>query len=230
MNPIVEDGLEWRRIFWVNGVSPRDSSYRNTVHNPPCNGWQSAFIVTGEKRSVVFCPYSFESFPMPNDAAELVRSLPNDVTTRTRIWMKDFLQRKWQEYQTLGLMKDYDTAALVFRRLGMEPPQQLVKGGEEDVREKGGKGPAPELLKPVRRSGKRGAFLQYFLDNFGSRSVREAMADLEMTRSNVLSYLFMLHKDHGIGYTLVGDTAEITLPDGVTEPFDTKEAADGQPA
>jgi hypothetical protein len=215
MNPIIEEGLEWRRIFWVNGSTPKGSSYRNTVSNPPCNGWQSAFVILGEKRSVVFCPYTFESFPMPNDAAELIGSLPNDVTTKTRIWLKDILKRKWQENQTLGLMKDYDTAALVFRRFGMEPPQQLVKGGEEDVREKGGKQPAKELLKPVRRKGKRGDFLQYFLDNFGSRSVREAMADLEMTRSNVLSYLFIIQKDHGIGYRIIGDTVDIVLPDGV---------------
>lgn len=221
MNPIVDDGLEWRRFFWVNGSMPKDSAYRNTVTNPPCNGWQSAFVLMGEKKSVVFCPYSFESFPMPNDAAELARSLPNDVDVAKRTFLKGLLLRKWQEFQTAGLMKDYDTAAVVFRRMGLEPPAQLVRGGEEDVREKGGKQPAKELLKPVRRKGKRGDFLQYFLDNFGSRSVRETMADLEMTRSNVLSYLFMLHKDHGIGYTLVGDTAEIALPDGVTEPFDS---------
>lgn len=217
---LIADGVEWRRIFWVSGSMPNSSSYRNVVSNPPCNGWQSALVILGDKKSTVFCPYSFESFQLPNDCAELRGSKPNDVDDKRRLWVRDFLKKKWDEFQTLGLTKDYDTAAVVFRRFGLEPPVQLIKGGEEDVREKGGKQPERTLLKPVRRKGKRGQFLQYFLDNFGSRSVRETMADLEMTRSNVLSYLFMLHKDHGIGYTLVGDTAEITFPEGVTEPFD----------
>ena len=40
-----------------------------------------------------------------------------------------------------------------------------------------------------------------------------------MTRSNALSYLYMLQKDHGIGYELVGDIASINLPNGCTNPF-----------
>ncbi len=54
----------------------------------------------------------------------------------------------------------------------------------------------------------------------GTRSVREAMAEFSMTRSNALSYLYMLQKDHGIGYDLVGDTATVKLPEGCTNPFD----------
>jgi len=69
-------------------------------------------------------------------------------------------------------------------------------------------------------SSKRGKFLKWFLDNDNSRSIREVMAEFTMTRSNALSYLYMLQKDHGIGYVLVGDIATVELPGNCTDPFD----------
>jgi hypothetical protein len=77
-----------------------------------------------------------------------------------------------------------------------------------------------ELKKPVPREGKRGKFLAWFLEKGGSASVREAMAEFGISRSNALSYLFLLKKDHGIGYELVGDSASIALPKGCSDPFE----------
>ena len=73
----------------------------------------------------------------------------------------------------------------------------------------------------MKRSSKRGKILEFFMPN--ARSIREAMAEFGHTRSNVLSHLFMLQKDHGVGYTLVGDAATVALPPGCTDPFEPEE-------
>jgi hypothetical protein len=52
-----------------------------------------------------------------------------------------------------------------------------------------------------------------------SRSVREAMAELDLTRSGVLSHLFALNRDHGIGYQLAADCATVLVPEG-WDPFE----------
>lgn len=211
--------LEWLRIYYVKGTAPKGSRHRYEVADPPCSGWQFAVVIPAGKRSTIFCPYTLESYSVRSDCAELATArrdlgpLPEAFVVRT-------IKEKWAEMQARGWMKDYDTAALVLRRLGAEVPAQVLKGGEEDTRRKGGKEVAVTLEKPVKRASKRGRFLEWFLAGGGSRPVREAMAEFGMTRSNALSYLFMLQKDHGIGYALTGDTAVLTLPEGCTNPFD----------
>lgn len=211
--------LEWLRIYYVKGTAPKGSRHRYEVADPPCAGWQFAVVMPAGKRSTIFCPYTLESYSVRSDCAELATArrdlgpLPRDFVVRT-------INEKWAEMQARGWMKDYDTAALVLRRLDAEVPAQVLKGGEEDTRRKGGKQVAVTLEKPVKRASKRGKFLEWFLAGGGSRPVREAMAEFGMTRSNALSYLFMLQKDHGIGYALTGDTAVLTLPEGCTNPFD----------
>ena len=51
------------------------------------------------------------------------------------------------------------------------------------------------------------------------------MAEFSITRSNVLSQLFLLTKDNGIGYELKGDTAVVIMPPGCESPWDTEEKA-----
>lgn len=214
---IVKD-IEWRHIYWVRGDTPRGSSNSSTVKDPPCAGWQHAVVIKGQKRSTIFCPFSMTSYSVPNSCGELECSKPpRDNVTAAEVAAR--IQNQWAECQQRGWAKDYDTAALVLRRLGAEVPTQLLKGGEEDTRKKGGKEVEDALKKPVKRSGKRGKFLQWFLEGEGSRSVREAMAEFGMSRSNALSYLYMLQKDHGIGYELVGDMAVVSLP-SCDSPFD----------
>jgi len=45
------------------------------------------------------------------------------------------------------------------------------------------------------------------------------MAEIEVSRKNLLSQLFLLQKDHGIGYTVTGDAVEVHLPEGCDDPF-----------
>lgn len=208
------ENMEWVRIFWVSGVTkmlmPR------VVKDPPCNGWQSALVINGEKRSTIFCPYSFESFNVPKDCAELRTSRPSLFDPD---WFGPFMKKQWASFQTEGTQKDYDTAAMIWKKFGGKAPEQLLKGGKEDTRVRGGKEVNATLIKPVVKTSKRGKFLAWFIENNLSASIREVMAEFDMSRSNALSYLHGLNKDNGLGYYLVGDTATVQLPKDCENPF-----------
>lgn len=215
---IAAEDLEWIHVYYVCGSSPKGSVHRYDVSDPPCSGWQHALLIPGVKRATLFCPFTLQAYSVRPNCAEVATARePKDFP---RDYVVGLIHEKWAEMQARGWARDYDTAALVLRRLGAEVPVQVMRGGEEDTRRKGGKEVAVSLEKPVKRSGKRGKFLEWFLAGGGSRAVREAMAEFGMSRSNALSYLYMLQKDHGIGYDLVGDVATVRLPDGCVNPFD----------
>jgi hypothetical protein len=219
----VAEGLEWLRIPWVRGALPKGVVHKNGVWDAPCLGWQGAFVMRGEKRSTIFCPYSMESFVVPNTCSELTYAKEPDGFNRD--WGVQHLTDKWAQFQGFGFQKAYDVAAVVLRKLDAPVPKQTLKGGEMDDRDRGGKPAADELTKPVKRASKRGKFLAWLLENEGPKPVREIMAEFGMTRSNALSYLYMLNKDHGLGYSLRGDDVEVFLPDGCESPFDEEEEA-----
>lgn len=215
----VAEGLDWLYVYWVRGVVSKRAKFQNAVKDPPCAGWQQALVLTGEKHSTIFCPFSLTAYSVPNDCGELAGSRePEPFRTD---FMVGLITRNWEQFQGFGFSRDYDTAALVLRRLDAPVPAQVMKGGGEDTRTRGGKSVGDRLTKPVKLASKRGRFLVWFLaDDGGPKSVRECMAEFGVTRSNALSYLFMLNKDHGLGYGLVGDTAEVFLPEGCESPFD----------
>ena len=217
----VEPGLHWLHIYWVRGVSPKHSTYSNAVKDPPCAGWGHAFVIKGEKRSTVFCPYSLKAYTVPTNCSEIEEA--GEPAEYPAEWLVEHIRDRWEVHQKRGWQSDYDVAAKVLTMLGEEVPDQVMKGGEVDERKKGGKEPAAELLKVVKLKGKRGQFLKWFLDNEMSGSVRGVMIEFDMTRSNALSYLHAINKDHGIGYELVGDTATIILPGDCTWPFDQEQ-------
>lgn len=213
----VVPGLEFKRIYWVLGSYVKGMELHYEVRDAPCNGWQSAFIIPGLKRSTIFCPFSFESFSVRNDCGELLGAEePKEFNEKIIVGI---IHENWKQYQKFGFAKDYDTAALVLKKLNATIPEQTMKGGEEDIRKKGGKEVDTSLKKPVPKEGKRGKFLAWFLEKGGSASIREAMAEFGISRSNALSYLWLLTKDHGIGYELVGDNAIIRMPKGCKDPF-----------
>lgn len=214
----VAEGLDWSRIYWVAGPTPKGAMH-NSVTNPPVSGWQHAFVMPGEKRSTIFCPYSFRAFSVSNAEVEMQSRKDSSHSFRLK-FVAALMKRNWAQFQGWGWQRDYDTCALVLRKLDLPIPAQIMTGGEKDIRKSGGKSAGPILLKPVNPSSKRGIFLLWFLTNKkNSRSVREAMAELSMARSSVLSYLSALRKDHGIGYELAGDMATIILPKDCKDPF-----------
>jgi hypothetical protein len=214
----VAEGIEWKNVYWVSGTLPSTCRMRNAVTDPPTSGWQHAFIIVGEKRSTILCPYSLSAYTVPNTCEEVAGA--REASGFRADFLRETIEQKWAQLQAYGFQRDYDTVALLMKRMGWDVPPQVMTGGGADDRKRGGKETGARLLKPVRRKSKRGRFLEWFLEGNGSRSVREAMAEFGMTRSNALSYLYMIQKDHGIGYVLVGDVATVTLPDGCDDPFD----------
>lgn len=224
---ILTEGLEVMRVYWVRGGSPRSAIRRYEVKDPPNSGWAFVLVMRGDKRTTLLCPYTLENYQVSNKSGEM-HSMVEHPQSPDASRVIALLRKSWAECQGFGWQKDYDLVVKVFRMLGAEVPEQIMRGGEEDTRKRGGKEVGAALAKPVKAESKRGKFLKWFMEGGNSRSVREAMAEFGMSRSNALSYLFMLRKDHGIGYDLQGDTAILTFPEGCTDPFATQEELDSK--
>lgn len=240
----VVEGLYFARVYWIVGEMPSKQRFRNEVKAPPNAGWSHCFVIDkGAKLVTLFCPYTLEGFQVSRNSAEYT-SLCMDTAYKPHLTIQgrnvedgfkpwtnerhdkllDMILKAWDMAGRLSLPnKDYDTAAMVISMLGGEVPLRTVPEGTEPDKPRGGKevDEVLGLLKPVKRSGRRGQVLAFFLA--GPRSIREAMAEFGVTRSNLLSQLYLLNKDHGIGYTLTGDAATITLPAGCTDPFEAEE-------
>lgn len=216
----VTPGLGYARIFWMAGVDPnKNPRFRSEVKDPPCNGWMGAFVLDkGGKQVTLFCPFTFRAFPVTKQSAEYNGMVPQRFDAEG--WQERF-HRTWDENVQRGWARDFDVAASVMRLLDIEVPLSTIRVDEETGEEKtrGGKETKKALTKPVKRDGRRGQVLSFFLAAGGRRSILEAMAEMDVTRKNLLSQLFLLQKDHGIGYTITGDSAEVHLPEGVEDPF-----------
>lgn len=212
--------LGYARIFWMAGVDPnRNPRFRSEVKDPPCNGWMGVFVLDkGGKTVTLFCPFTFVAFNVTKQSAEynsLVNQGYNDA------WMRKHLPKAWAEMVERSWSRDYDVAAAVMRQLGLEVPLSAIKVGDDgEEKTRGGKEVEAKMTKPVKKNGRRGQVLAFFLATGGRRSILEAMAEIGVTRKNLLSQMFLLQKDHGIGYAITGDSIQITLPEGVTNPYD----------
>jgi hypothetical protein len=85
----------------------------------------------------------------------------------------------------------------------------------------GGKAPDTKIIgvkKPVKREGRKGEILEFLLA--GNSSVLAATDKFGISRSNFLSQLFLLRKDHNIGYVVNADEVAIQLPEGCLDPFE----------
>lgn len=235
----IAEGLFFGKIYWVIGDMPSTSRQRNEVKSPPNAGWSHAMLIDkGGKLVTLFCPYTLESYQVSRNSMEImsmsmdIRYVPNPKNPMNNVedgWQEWTVDRQdrllkivvsaWEMAGRLSLPnKDYDTAAVVISMMGGNVPLRVIPEGAEPDKPRGGKeADVLGLLKPVKKESKRGLILQFFLPQ--PRSIREAMAEFGYSRSNVLSHLFILQKDHGIGYTLTGDAAAITLPAGCTDPF-----------
>lgn len=224
---LLTDNIEVLRIYWVKGTGAKHWEHPQGVFDPPCSGWQMAFVIRGEKRSTIFCPYTYQGYAVKNVCGELRAGRePTDFDLER---FHKITLRNWHRWHSLGVQKDFDTAAVVFNKLGWEVPINLpasAKANAAAPAKKSGKTPAPTLTKPVKRKGKRGEFLAWLMAQKGLCSIREAMAQFSMSRSNALSYMFMLHRDHGIGYEVVGDSLAVLLPETCVCPFDEDDGDD----
>lgn len=224
--PAIElDGLKLYDVYYYRGSVPKHWGVYPSIKEPPNSGQSTALVIdpggaSEKRRLTLFCPYTLQDYKLPVDAIELRAELL--MTASRRRWFVEKIREKWEQSCRFGWQRSYDVAALVLTRLGGEVPTTAPAASEE-VRarreeKRGGKRAGRELVKPVRKESKRGQVAALFLEQ-NVRSLREAMARLGMTRSGVLTHLFGLHRDHGLGYELTGDTATVTLPKGVETPF-----------
>jgi hypothetical protein len=72
----------------------------------------------------------------------------------------------------------------------------------------------PDALKPIPEPGKRATVARLFVG--GWHDLSAAMAALDLDRSAVLSHLFTINKENGLGYELSEDSskARLIVPDG----------------
>lgn len=221
----VADGLFFAQVYWMIGETPKGAVHRSTVDGPHL-GWGHCFVIDkGGKLVTLFCPYSFEAHQVPRISAEYV-SLKAPFNGEFRLdWHKANLLAKWKEASDNAWQRSFDVAAMVMKALGMEVPMLAVAAGVEAKPTGGKEADVLGLLKPVKRSGRRGQVLAFFMaGEAGARSIHEATAEFSITRSNLLSQLYLLQKDHGIGYEVRGDVAIVTLPAGCEDPFEQEAA------
>lgn len=215
-NPIGRN-LGWARVYWVNGPVPRGSRLRNDETNPPTSGWSSCFVMDPgptARYATLFCPFAFTSHRVSKEGLEWFSLQPVDFN---RAFMELYLPEQWASATRFGFQRAFDQAASVMRALDVPVPT-TSSSAKNETEVRGGKEVGSKLKKPVKRKSRRGEVLAFYLEQ-ESRSVREGVAEFGITRSNLLSQLYCLQKDHGVGYAIIGESVRITLPEGCSDPF-----------
>lgn len=216
--PVVLDGVEFWRVYYVDGSMPKGHPGfgRYSAKRPPFSGYSHALVIGSPPRITLLCPDTLV-------ANQLSNHKPGELVTREQLTERRVrelgskLVRTWGRLASLGVQADYDVAALVLTRMGIKVPTDLrpTRGQGDEDREPRGKPAADSLIRPIGRETKRGRVAEFFLGE--PKSVREAMARFSMTRSAVLTHLHGLHSQCGVGYSLTGDAAEVLLPPDADE-------------
>lgn len=196
--------LQCRRIYWQAG-QPRGSRFVAEVNDPPCGGWQSALVLEVEDDISIFCPYSMRHFLVSRKSQEFATSIPDDLRKQ---WFIELMKRKWAMHEKLKLPADFEMASYFMIALGGTPPE-IIRDPEMEQKGVGGKPAANKLIKYIKDGTKKSDIFKFFWEP--GRTVGAAEAEFKTTRSNILSHLFCLNRDHGVGYELRGDTVKLLL-------------------
>ncbi len=177
------------------------------LKDPPVAGNSTAFILGEGKRLTLFHPFTLQAYSVTDKAMEV--TLAKDLTYDPKR-LADMITVKWKDYKLLQMQRDYGVAAAVLIELGAEVPEDIPIMQKDDKKKPpkkgGGKLFEASRFKVLKVIGKRADVATFFLK---PASVLAAMAKLSMTRSGVLSHLFCIWRDHGIGYEVQGDTAKL---------------------
>lgn len=180
--------------------------YPFAIKDPPVGGTATAFILGEGKRLVLFHPFTLLAYSVPDDAMEITTA--KDIAYDPKR-LAGMITTKWKDYKFLQMQRDYGTAAAVLIELGAEVPEDtpiMEKDDKKKPKKGGGKPFEEDRFKPLKVGGKRYTVAKFFLK---PTSVLAAMAKLNMTRSGILSHLFCIWRDHGVGYEVHGDTARL---------------------
>lgn len=206
-------GIALADVYLVNGVIPEDSrlyGMRHAIRTPPFTGRGLMVAVREQgpdgprKGLMLVSPCTLQSYHVPDECVETdgARAVPYP---RARLVEK--LLSRWSSARVMHEGGPDSGAYRLLHLLGAEPPAEAPSAERfEEERQRGGK-PAG-TPSPIRRGSRRGEVAAFF-EGGAPRSVPEAMAKLGMTRSGVLSHLFCLNRDHGVGYELADDCARL---------------------
>lgn len=184
--------------------------YPYGIKDPPVAGNSTAFILGEGKRLILFHPFTLLAYSVKDTDMEITTA-KNLIYDPKRL--ADMITVKWKDYKLLQMQRDYGTAAAVLIELGAEVPEDIPimeKDDKKKPKKGGGKPFEEDRFKPLKAKGKRANVAKFFLK---PTSVLAAMAKLSMTRSGILSHLFCIWRDHGVGYEVQGDTAKLLYDD-----------------
>lgn len=235
----VADGLGFARIYWVRGsTKPGLDGKRNEVEDPPTSGWSTTYVLyePGGATVTLFNPYSFKTHtvstgsaeyatlkPCPHDHADFAARVPADahMSATSCHWQRATMLHNWKGHMRGDEPRDFETAAKVLKMIG--GPDMSAKASKRSAAQpvSAGKPVAETLVKKVKRKGRKGEVLAFFVDADGHRGNLNALTEkLGIDRKNALSQLYLLKKDHGIGYAISGDEVQVTMPEGADDPFE----------
>jgi len=207
--------MRFVETYFVKGpINDRNNRRINySVKDPPVAGHSCAFILDDGKRMTLFHPFTLQGFKVNESSMEIqvAKDLPYDPKRMAKL-----ILQKWEDYKHLEMQRDYHIAAAVLLELGAEVPEEIPIMGDqasEKQKKRGGKPFDQARFKILKTKGKRADIARFF---FESASVMTAMAKLKMTRSGVLSHLFCIWRDHGIGYEVNGDNATLLVPNDLS--------------
>lgn len=241
--PLEINGVFYQNVYYMPMIKGLGADRKGVyeIKDPPNTGWSRALVIWPDdeddkfqstlkrkkqtvKRVTVFCPYSLNAYQVRVTAREVSHQKAYPLTVNLINKLETIINKNWKMYLDFGYQRAYDVAALVLTKLGRPVPAHVppkIKDFEYDhlnVPTRRGKPAADCLLQPVNGSSKMGQICAFFLRD-GLNSIHEAMAKFDVTRSGILTHLYNIHKNHGIGYVLKGDTAVLLLPNNCSNPI-----------
>lgn len=80
-----------------------------------------------------------------------------------------------------------------------------------------GKDALDDLKRPVNPNKKIGQMVSYLMEK--PQTIKDIMSKFEITHGCSLSYLFVLNRDYGFGYSVENETATLIMPTNCKDPF-----------
>lgn len=207
-----------RTYFIQKGYAPKTHKFKPAIRKTPTTGNGIVVVLSNKKSHTIFSPFTLEAFVVPSNCSELAYAKDlQDLVDIDYSRVAAAIKRSWERYSGLGLQRDYGVAASILKILGEEPPGGPTPGAARAAKARkagksGGGKQAAEKTTPLKRGTKRAKVAEFFQQ---SAMIQQAMHELGLTRSGVLSHLHCINKYNGFGYNLTGDSAELIIPDDV---------------
>jgi hypothetical protein len=210
----MEPELRIVRTYFVRGAVPNTYRHKPAIKNPPTSGKGVAVLLQNKRSITLFSPFTLEAHIVSENCSEVAYAQDLIVDHQA---VAAAIVRNWKRFSRLGIQRDYGAAASILKIFGVDAPDGQTPGAvrAEKARKagKGGGKATAETTTPLKKGTKRAAVAEFFRE---SAMIQQAMHELNLTRSGVLSHLHCIHKYNGFGYILSGDSAELVIPEGVS--------------